>query len=82
MKNKITSIWSRPKKGVRAGNSPVWEGEEALEFAREHDWGEDAELEEGKITNLKERFSKDGEYHEKTVKRAANIKALRKFGGY
>lgn len=40
--NKITSIWSRPKKGVRAGNSPIWEGEE---------W-------EQKKTEAKERITK------------------------
>jgi len=23
-----TSIWFKPKKGVRAGNSPIWEGDD------------------------------------------------------
>ena len=37
-----TSIWFKPKKGVRAGNSPVWQGEPKddanyLEFEKEKD---------------------------------------------
>ena len=51
---------------------------DALSFAREHDWGEESELEDGRITNLKETSNRG----ERTVSRKASINSLRKFGGY
>ena len=77
---KRTNCWT-PKGKVWFQKNDDRQG--ALNFAREHDWGQEAELEGNKVTNLKNRYStKDGEFHEDTVSRAANMKALRRFGGY
>ena len=58
------------------------EAQKALQFARNHDWGQNAELVDGFITGLIDGWAVDGEYHYQTVTIVATMQAMRNFGGY
>jgi len=56
---------------------------EALDFAKQHDWGQNAELKGDKIVGLEDSWSdEEGSSHTRKVSRPARISSLRKFGGY
>ena len=59
----------------------------ALEFARRHDWGRDAELVYGDdgdpyIAGLLDEYTQFGDYFCDVVTLRASMQELRNFGGY
>jgi len=58
------------------------EARRALQFCRNHDWGQNAKLENGRIANLLDQQGQKGQVENRRATVPATLSAVREFGGY